>query len=280
MVAKKKVSKSVHADLSGPVGLEEETKKEERKVPVTQVVEVVEDSEAEMSPQTVTHSEVPAQTDAAEVSVESPSVNSEKTEYTEEPRTAGKDTSDEKRKELVDELFQKRIDKPVEVAPEISMHTAKSRKSKPIYMWAVGIITACLVLGVSLFIFSGKSGTLPSIVLIPSPTPTPSLQASPTPTPSELKRDAVTVQVLNGGGKAGAATAMKKTLEDKGYVVKNTGNADAYTYEKTEIQVKSAKAAYLPMLEADLKSSYTLGTSAATLEETASYDVRVIVGKE
>jgi len=73
---------------------------------------------------------------------------------------------------------------------------------------------------------------------------------------------------------------MKKALEDKGYLVTDTGNAGSYTYEKTEIIVKASKKAYIPLLEEDLKDSYTLGSSAASLEDTASYDARVIVGKE
>jgi hypothetical protein len=105
---------------------------------------------------------------------------------------------------------------------------------------------------------------------------------SPTPASAsgELKRSTITIQVLNGGGKAGAATKMKTFLEEKGYTVSDTGNAESYTYDKTQILVKSTKKAYIPLLERDLKDSYTLGTSAATLEASVSYDARVIVGKE
>jgi hypothetical protein len=187
-------------------------------------------------------------------------------------------SADVKRRELVDELFQKRIDKPAPVVPEITAR--RERKGKPVYSWAIGIITACLVIGVSLLLFSGKSFKLPKLAAKPTPTPTPTVIATPTPTPEEVKKSSVTIQVLNGGGKAGAATKMKTLLESKGYTVKDTGNADAYTYDKTEIVVKASKQSLLSVLESDLSPTYTLGTSAATLAESAAYDARVTVGKE
>lgn len=73
---------------------------------------------------------------------------------------------------------------------------------------------------------------------------------------------------------------MKKALEAKGYTVKDTGNTEEYTYDKTEIHVKVSKKDALSLAEADLKSTYSLGTSAADLEDSVAYDVRVIVGKE
>ena len=168
--------------------------------------------------------------------------------------------------------------KAPEVTPEISMHT--KRTTNPIMLWAIGVVVACLVAGGTLLVLSGKAGSLPSIVVIPTPTSTPTPKMTPTPTPNETTRESLSIQVLNGGGVAGAATKMKKALEDKGYLVTDTGNDGSYTYEKTEIIVKASKKAYIPLLEEDLKDSYTLGSSAASLEDTASYDARVIVGKE
>jgi hypothetical protein len=191
---------------------------------------------------------------------------------------ASVEPTEEKRKEVVDEIFQKEEKQPSQVMPEISMHT--KRRTPSLFLWAIGTVVACLVVGGALLLMSGKTGTLPSVVVVPTPTATPTVQTTPTPAVSELVKDAITIQVLNGGGVAGAATKMKNFLEDKGYTVSDTGNADSYTYENTEVLVKAAKKAYLPLLESDLEDSYTLGTSAATLEDSESYDVRVIVGKE
>jgi hypothetical protein len=264
MLVKKKIGSSVHTAIAEPPApLEEEAVKEVKRPPVTQVVEVVEEvEEVPSSPA------VPPEEEA--VAVESPVQNE-----TQESSTT--DSTVEKRKELVDEIFQK-TENRLHVVPEISMHTKK--QTPAIFLWAIGIVVACLVIGGALFFMTGKSGSLPSVVVVPTPTSTPAASESATPTIGETKRSAITIQVLNGGGKAGAATKMKQYLEDKGYTVSDTGNAESYTYDKTEILVKSTKSAYITLLETDLKGTYTLGTSAATLETDVSYDARVIVGKE
>ncbi len=186
--------------------------------------------------------------------------------------------TDEKRKEeVVGELFQP---KEAEVMPEISMHSQKS--SRPIILWAIITLVAALVVGGGIFVMkNGQTLHLPSIVAVPTPTPTktPTPTPSPTPTISDLKKDSLNIQVLNGGGTPGAATKMKQLLESKGYTVGATGNTDTYTYDQTIISVKSSKQAYLQLLESDLTSSYTLGTSSADLADDVSYDARVIVGK-
>jgi hypothetical protein len=264
MVVKKKTTSSVHTAIAEPpVPLEEEIVKEVKRPAVTQVVEVVEEVEETPSPplsppvDTQEHVEAPVE------------------EATPEPVVP--DTTVEKRKELVDEIFQKTGNQP-RVMPEISMHTKK--QTPAIFLWAIGTIVACLVIGGALFVMTGKTGSLPSVVVVPTPTSTPTAAVSPTPIAGETKRSAITIQVLNGGGKAGAATKMKKFLEDKGYTVSDTGNAESYTYDKTAVVVKSTKSAYITLLETDLKGTYTLSSSAATLESSVSYDARVIVGKE
>lgn len=256
-MVKKKTVRSPKSPESPPISMEESIKKEEHKPVITQVVEVVEDEPVALE------ETVPAE---AQQSVKE-----------ETPMTPENPMQDEKRKELVDELFEKKATPSLEVMPEISTHA--SNKTKPIVLWAITMIVACLVVGGMLLVILGKTGSLPSVVVIPTPTSTPTSMVTPTPSPAEVKRELLTIQVLNGGGKAGAATKMKKSLEDKGYQVTDTGNAPSYTYDKTEILVKPAKKAYIALLEQDLKDSYTLGSSAATLEDSVSYDARVIVGK-
>ena len=261
MVFKKKTAHLENSVETEPVALEEAVVKEARRVPVTQVVEVVEDEVQSTETVSGNNEALPVEAEQA------PRETIDQT-----------DSTDEKRKELVDELFQKRIDTPVEVAPEISMH--RSGKRSPIYMWAIGVLTMCVVIGLGLLVFSKNGIQLPTISAIPTPTPVPSKSVSPTPTLAPLNKEELTIQVLNGGGKAGAATKMKTLLVEKGYTVKDTGNADAYTYETTEIHVKPAKKDYLKSLEDDVKTEYTIGTTDALLEDTSEYDVKIIVGLE
>lgn len=179
---------------------------------------------------------------------------------------------EEKRKEMVDDLFEEQSSA---VMPEISIH--KKSAVIPFVSWVLVVLTVAAVTGGALYILIQRPTLkLPVLFAKPTPTPTP----SPTPTPVAAKREDVSIQVLNGGGTAGAAGKMKKLLEDKGYSVKDVGNTDEYTYTKTEILVKAGKEAYRTLLESDLKDTYSLGTASATLPADVTYDVRVIVGKE
>ena len=179
--------------------------------------------------------------------------------------------STEKQKHVVEELFRPAGESEI---PEITMG---EKQSKPFFLWALGVLVIALAVGGGLIMFTRGSFTLPSISLSgPTPTVTPP-SAAPTPTP--FAKDAITIQVLNGSGTPGTAGTMQTFLEEKGYTVSDTGNAEAYTYTETEIHVKPSKEAYLTILEDDLSESYTVGALKATLPDDEAYDVRIIVGK-
>jgi hypothetical protein len=169
MVAKKRAS------------LEEAVAKEEKRPAVTQVVEVVEEAPPSDPASTTT----PA--------VETPRPLEVPSGISEAPPVAA---SDEKRKELVDELFQNKSPNVSPVMPEISVHT--NRSSKPIVLWAIVLIVACVVVGGSLLFLGGKKG-FPSIVAAPTPTATATPKVTLTPTPGTPKRSDITIQVWNGG---------------------------------------------------------------------------------
>ncbi len=176
----------------------------------------------------------------------------------------------EKEKETVAELF-KRPESPM---PDISMHTRKGSKKRLLVLIVFAVLIAGAIGGG--FVLA-KGGNLLSIV---APTPTPTPTPSPTPTPKTLNRADLSIQVQNGGGVPGAASKMKKLLEDKGYKVADVSNADDYTFEKTEIHLKSDKSDYATMLTSDLQDTYSLATDTGTLSSDSPYDARVIVGKK
>ncbi|MBI4100503.1 LytR C-terminal domain-containing protein [Candidatus Microgenomates bacterium] len=120
------------------------------------------------------------------------------------------------------------------------------------------------------------------------PTPTPTKKPSPTPTmgstqgaattAAELKRQAISVRVLNGGGVKGAAGSAADYLKGLGYTIESTGNAEKMPdFEKTVIEAKSQET--LTLLKEDLGKKYQLGTTSATLSSSASYDAIVTIGK-
>lgn len=266
MAVKKKPTKTstTTAQAVAPPSLEEETVKEEtKKSVVTQVVEVVEEQPEQES---------------------TPPVQPEEKETLEEPISEIAPSfgiprnEEEKKREVVDELFQKEEAPTSQVMPEISVHTKSSKNT--VFLWGIGLVAACVAIGgVLVFASKKKLNFFPSVVVMATPTPTPTPKITPTPTP-QVTRGAISIEILNGGGVPGAASKMKKFLEDKGYKVAGTTNADAYTYDKTEVLVKPDGGAFLTLLTNDLSSTYSLGTSAATLDSSVQYDARVIVGKQ
>lgn len=162
------------------------------------------------------------------------------------------------------------------VTPEI---TVVGKRGPSLGVWVGAMLGVALAIGVSLILLVRGPSTLPFLAAKPTPTPTPTI-AAPTPSPAAVTRSDVKVSVINGGGTPGAGSKMKTLLEEKGYTVVSVGNAKEYTYTDTEILVKSGKDDYAKLLADDLKADYVLGTSSATVEESAEYDAQVIVGKE
>jgi hypothetical protein len=179
----------------------------------------------------------------------------------------------EKSKEVVQELFTKQHGGTV---TEISIQPEKT--SKALFLWAVVVIVAAVTTGLSLIFFASKKSG-PAVVA-PVPTPT-SMAVAPTPTllPAPDRSD-ITIKVLNGGGVAGAGTKMKTFLTEKGYKVSDVGNASEYTFEQTQISVKSGKDSILNLIKSDLTGTYTVGDTNTDLTADTAYDALVTVGKE
>lgn len=173
------------------------------------------------------------------------------------------------------------------------------------------VVIAIIGGGVFLFRIKGKSEQIapltptPTPILTSTPTPTPEQTltptASPSPTPktkvtptptnkptptpqrsatsaAELKRQAISVQVLNGSGVTGAARKVADYLSGFFYTIAGTGNTDNTDYDKTVIQTK--KEEDLELLKADLGAQYEIGTASANLSSSSSYDALVIIGKK
>lgn len=179
---------------------------------------------------------------------------------------------EEMEKEVITELFTKN-----DIGyPQISSHTRSS--SRTLLLWAIVVIATSVVTGVGLLLARGTI-RLPALTT-PTPTPAPTIIPTPTVSTVDLKREDITIEVLNGGGVPGAAGKMKTFLEEKGYTVSSTGNTDEYTYAETEIVVKSQMESYIPLIKEDLKDAYVIGSVQANLSSDAPADVRIIVGKK
>ena len=102
----------------------------------------------------------------------------------------------------------------------------------------------------------------------------------PTTAPvTEVKREDLKVQVLNGSGVSGAAAKAKTLLEGLGYVDVAAGNADG-DFAQTEIEIQDAKLAASEMIKNDLEDEYTLADTIGVLDEASDYDVVITLGAE
>lgn len=187
--------------------------------------------------------------------------------------------------------------------PQVTPAYSKEKKPFPkkIVFLLVLLLLLCAggVIGVRYFTAAKLSknilspSTSPTVTQAPSPTqaatPTvsttvtssvvsPTKAAGKTTPTSATSRSSTTVSILNGSGVAGAASKVSATLQGLGYQIGTVGNADTYDYTDVTIEVKKSKASLLPQLKKDL-SSYTIGSSSATLKESNAADAVVIVGK-
>ncbi len=104
-------------------------------------------------------------------------------------------------------------------------------------------------------------------------------EPTPSPTPIAIVRESWTFEVLNGSGVAGAAAKASEKLENLGYKVVKTGNADD-TVTITELYIsKDRSKEESQLLIDDLKSDFGELTVTGDLSDSTA-SVRIILGKE
>ena len=152
------------------------------------------------------------------------------------------------------------------------------------YLWII-IPTALLVgalVGGLITYFSGISKlNVPEATPTPVSTVQPVVTASPKPeVKTEVKRDTIKIQVLNGSGTAGLAGKAKTYLEGLGYVGVVAGNAPTSDYEETVISVKDTKKELLETVKSDLSKNYQVAAETEVLPASSKYDFVVTLGSK
>lgn len=85
--------------------------------------------------------------------------------------------------------------------------------------------------------------------------------------------------ILNGSGIAREADKMKVYLEEKGYVIEKTGNAESFDYLKTTISSNNEiEEEFLDQLISDLKEDYSVDEEIINKEQVE--EVILIVGSQ
>jgi hypothetical protein len=96
---------------------------------------------------------------------------------------------------------------------------------------------------------------------------------------SGLDRSTLSLIVQNGSGIEGVAGKAAKILQDLGYNVVSTGNADNYNYEGVTIKVKKENEKFLDLLKKDLSKDYAVKTDSSDLLSDSPTDALIIIGK-
>lgn len=124
--------------------------------------------------------------------------------------------------------------------------------------------------------FSLPSGNKTKEITIKTPSAAPTEKPSPTPA---VNREEVNIKILNGSGTVGKAGEVKDILKEKGYIEILTGNADAFDYDTTEMQVKDDKKDAAELLKSDLSDNVKITTTSSLDEEDAA-DIILIIGSD
>lgn len=173
-----------------------------------------------------------------------------------------------------------------EVAPSVAEEKKISEKSpkkgKTFFLFfGIILLVGGLTIGGILFSQKALEGRTPSESTESTPTSIPTIVNTTdiTPTPEISKKD-LKISVLNGSGIAGLAGKAKTFLESLGYQVVNTGNAEAFTYETTEVSIKEDKQMFLADIVKSLSEKYTLSAKNPTLDSQSKFDIVITLGKK
>lgn len=104
-------------------------------------------------------------------------------------------------------------------------------------------------------------------------------EEEPTPTPEIVLLNEYSVSVLNGSGVAGVASSASNMLSTAGFVDIETGNAESYDYEETQVSMKESvpDSVYEEIVSA-FSDDYVVVKSETALDEDSSFDIIIIIG--
>lgn len=144
------------------------------------------------------------------------------------------------------------------------------------------IILAALLTFFGIYFLIKKPSAKKTVRMVKEETPIVSSTSQPsTPTPTlRINRKDLKIKVLNGSGIPGEAKEAASILEELGYKVVETANADSYDYEKTVIKIKEEKKNFFSLLTNDLKTHYIISGEEFILPKDEKVEAIIIIGKE
>ena len=175
--------------------------------------------------------------------------------------------------------------KDMQVASEPSSKSGSNKKLIVIILTILVVLIGVIVGGVLVYKSATSSaGEDVSVIesdATPTPEPSPAIDAEASDSAQvdeEVDRSEFSIQVLNGSGIPGEAGKLATILETAGFEDIDTGNAESFEYEETEVQVKSDGSDLQGILISDLEGDYDVVGSSDDLDEDSEFDAVVIVG--
>ncbi|MEK9200503.1 MAG: LytR C-terminal domain-containing protein [Patescibacteria group bacterium] len=108
----------------------------------------------------------------------------------------------------------------------------------------------------------------------------PTATVAPSPTTKPIERSEISVAVLNGSGKTGAASKMADYLEKLGYKIQRTGNATKDVDGPSEVYINGDDKKMGEQVAADLKGEYSVNSEIKSDYDSSVALVVVVVGSE
>ncbi len=150
-------------------------------------------------------------------------------------------------------------------------------------IWKIGIaiILVGLVAGGGYLYYQTTVVQKPGGPAIVKEEVTPAVEeVTPTPTPEEVDPAEYDIEVQNGSGTAGVAGTAQAFLDEEGFTVVSTANAENYDYTDTVIYAgDTVSEAWLSKLSEALQKKYEVQSRVETLDMETDADVVVVVGK-
>lgn len=140
---------------------------------------------------------------------------------------------------------------------------------------AVLILLTAAATALGGYYFLNKPATSPDVSdqIIPTPEAQPTLE--PSPEPVDIKT--LKIEILNGSGVPGEAGRVNSLLTNAGFSQAETGNADNYDYESTQIEIGEKISQEVTDIVVDALGSYDLDPVKVS-SGSAVYDISIIVG--
>lgn len=155
----------------------------------------------------------------------------------------------------------------------------------PMVAVGAGVVAAMALFVGGFFYFRNMSSVAPTDVLSESVNneitetveSTESTNSEISEEVTEVIREDVTIEVLNGAGVAGIAGETQNTLNELGYNVSSIGN-NTVNIEETLVRVKVGNLALAEAIKADLGEEFKINV-AEDLDDDSEFDAVVIIGQ-